>query len=549
MQSKVKIGPVLLLLFFLTGCMAYPTNFTSYQEGTRHYQGTDRFKEVALDVRFSGEGSSLEADFKQAATQYLEANGVSVVPLAADGGQSVATLSLLIGKRGDNHIIVAKLIAADGTAIEETPLFQSTYETEGVALAQHLATLAIDDLLFLWYPAKGGTSSTASAAKFTLLTNDLPRQTLGGDTTLSWEAFPSSRLLRGSAIDERDIKNVTYELRIHKAGTMWGAFRRYTRSLAYRETGIQQPSFSLPFSLPSCEKIVWSVRARFELAGHRRVTEWSGHYSTMYNGIGPLPVYPPYIHRRSVDQDKWGPVYRSFPLDHQAGGGSMEKVDPPREVKCGELHRGISSQENLRASAEFDRQLGPVLEGQSIAVSSVTERECVSARCGIAVGTADTTSEMAVCLAREFKRRSLDIPIVHFDKNDVENVRYVLSTKTHIQEEATTLSSNASDSPLADVSQSTQYSASMTTTVTDAGSGEVLGRFGAGDAGQQSQNTSFFLFIPVMKISTSGIGDMERNSCDEVARRLSFMLRGGVSTGWPEEYFKPISARLWEPEQ
>ncbi len=134
------------------------------------------------------------------------------------------------------------------------------------ALAQQIASLAVDDLILLWYPSAaagaGGQSST-TPAKFAILMNEIEPQSIGGITRLSWEAFPSQRLLEGSGLSFSEISDVSYEIRVHKAGERVLAIHRYHRSDVYRQSGIIKPGFELPFSLPSCEYIVWSVRAHF----------------------------------------------------------------------------------------------------------------------------------------------------------------------------------------------------------------------------------------------------------------------------------------------
>lgn len=540
-----------------TGCAGYPPSLPGYDASTEHYRSLERFDRILFDVTVASgtpQLASLANDVKHAGTQYLEQNKIAAVPAVAGQAANMTMLTLQILKKEPGYGVHARLTASDGSIIEETPLYLNAAGLQGESLAQHLATLAIDDLLLLWYPSDrvgGGAQSTAAPAKFALLMDELPRQTIGGETRLSWEEFPSARILEGSSVSAADISDVTYELRIHKAGRMV-VFHRYQRSMVYRKSNIQEAEFTLPFALPSCEDMVWSVRARFDLGGHRRVTEWSGHSSTSYNGLGPLPILPPYVHRRTLEQEKWGPLYRSFPLEHHAGGGTKERIKPPDSIRCGELGRGIVDDDDTVADADFENPLEPLAPGQSIAVTASSERRCISDDCKLDAGTEDTSVEMAACFAREFKRRSLNIAVTTrngIPPGTTDGIRYWLKIQTHVSEGATTRDFEISDSGLFEEdSQTTHYSSWLEASVIDGDSGDELGRISSSDTGVVSRSTvsaAFLLWLPVMYLPVSGIGDLEKNACDEVARRLSFMLRGGISSGWPEEHFRPITSRLW----
>jgi len=82
---------------------------------------------------------------------------------------------------------------------------------------------------------------------------------------LRWEAFPRSQdsELAGRAT------NVTYELQVWKIGESdQGA------ELVYERTALPNPFHAIERSLSPSTKYLWSIRARFELDGQTRLTEW-----------------------------------------------------------------------------------------------------------------------------------------------------------------------------------------------------------------------------------------------------------------------------------
>ena len=96
---------------------------------------------------------------------------------------------------------------------------------------------------------------------------------------------------------------------------------------------------------------------------------------------------------------------------------------------------------------------------------------------------------------------------------------------------------------------STKYTVSIETQVIDTYSGQVLGTLASSDTGTKGGMVGFFLIVPIMYIpNPASISSIQNNACDAIARRMSFMLRGGVSTGWPAEYFNWIHEPLWATE-
>ncbi len=296
MLGMPKVLLCILILIGLSGCTLYPPKITPYGEATKHYQTTNRFDRIAVSVEVANtdglvQPENLAKSVTEAIAEYLEQNEIQYVSESDAISQPTARLALLVSPTttaaGTEYSILARLTATDGALIDETPLFHLGRAESDDVLAQYLASTVVDDMLLLWYPSAAAgkyLASRAGPAEYTLLANDPAPQTLAGVTRVSWEPFPSPRLLSGAGVSAKDISNVSYELRVHKP-RLRVVPGRFVRTSIYRQKDIVEPWFDFPFLLPSCDYIVWSVRAHFTLAGQKRVTEWSGDYSTMYNGM------------------------------------------------------------------------------------------------------------------------------------------------------------------------------------------------------------------------------------------------------------------------
>lgn len=97
--------------------------------------------------------------------------------------------------------------------------------------------------------------------------------------TLRWEPFPGSdepslgdfrRDVKPFVpVDPSAVRDLTYELRI------WRVENGVPREVVYERKGIQASSHRLERPLEPNTKYYWSVRARFEVDGKFRVSEWS----------------------------------------------------------------------------------------------------------------------------------------------------------------------------------------------------------------------------------------------------------------------------------
>lgn len=110
--------------------------------------------------------------------------------------------------------------------------------------------------------------------------------------TLSWEPFPGThRAWMGAEpepfirVDMHSVRAVTYDLKIWTVERR-GALR-IPAELVYEREELAQPSHRLERPLQPDSEYFWSVRARFNLEGNPRATEWS------LSSIPCIPLPPP----------------------------------------------------------------------------------------------------------------------------------------------------------------------------------------------------------------------------------------------------------------
>jgi len=87
--------------------------------------------------------------------------------------------------------------------------------------------------------------------------------------TLRWESFPRPQDFRENKEGMLHlIRNVTYDLKI------WSAKGDYPYAIICSKQGLRDPCYKLEEPLEPCSKYFWTIRARFEIDGKVRVTEW-----------------------------------------------------------------------------------------------------------------------------------------------------------------------------------------------------------------------------------------------------------------------------------
>jgi hypothetical protein len=104
---------------------------------------------------------------------------------------------------------------------------------------------------------------------------------------LRWQPFPRPADLapdtNGSCAQ---FKSVTYDLHIWQGR----GEHQITKDLAYAREALPNPFHQVEIPLPRRSWYFWSVRARFELNGQTRVTEWSRIQSpALFRGANPPP--------------------------------------------------------------------------------------------------------------------------------------------------------------------------------------------------------------------------------------------------------------------
>lgn len=91
--------------------------------------------------------------------------------------------------------------------------------------------------------------------------------------TFRWEAFPRASDLKVAPEEMARVSNVRYDLVVAEESNM------NPGKVVYRRYGLTSASHALGVTLKGGTRYFWTVRARFELDGRERVTEWSStHY-------------------------------------------------------------------------------------------------------------------------------------------------------------------------------------------------------------------------------------------------------------------------------
>lgn len=89
-----------------------------------------------------------------------------------------------------------------------------------------------------------------------------------------WEAFPRPSDVAAAPEEMKRVINVRYDLLVAKEENMAPG------EIIYRQEGLQSPEHVINTSLRPDSRYFWTVRARFDLDGRSRVTEWgSTHFA------------------------------------------------------------------------------------------------------------------------------------------------------------------------------------------------------------------------------------------------------------------------------
>jgi hypothetical protein len=107
---------------------------------------------------------------------------------------------------------------------------------------------------------------------------------------------------RDGAASPQRIENVRYHVRVFRPGPATPEAIAAGPEIAHF-SGLNAPSVRIEPPLEPCAYYFWTVRARFELEGRSRATEWSGAYA----GIGGV------IDPRWARRAEWPALYPQWP--------------------------------------------------------------------------------------------------------------------------------------------------------------------------------------------------------------------------------------------
>lgn len=97
--------------------------------------------------------------------------------------------------------------------------------------------------------------------------------------TLRWQAFPREQDIELKPEDMARVTNVRYDLVVAEESNMMPG------RVVYRRYGLTSASHALGVTLKGGTRYFWTVRARFELDGRERLTEWSSTHYMARQGI------------------------------------------------------------------------------------------------------------------------------------------------------------------------------------------------------------------------------------------------------------------------
>lgn len=107
--------------------------------------------------------------------------------------------------------------------------------------------------------------------------------------TLEWERFPRGIDMKWAPEEMARVKDVRYDVIVQ---AQYGAGA--SASIVYRREGLSESTHRLETPLAVTTSYVWTVRARFELDGRQRVTQWAsmrGNWDRNVDAVTPPASY------------------------------------------------------------------------------------------------------------------------------------------------------------------------------------------------------------------------------------------------------------------
>jgi len=570
----------------LWACSGTPTGIPLYEEAIDHYRSSQRFEYVFVDVSADLRNIAPVLNDTVAAelVSYLEQVGIEASLTTDLRREATARLEVKINRDHASQVympwtyfVYARLIDHNDNIIEEATIYHNAGLSKAPATAQQLAALIVDDMLLIWHPAFGANNRgqvLTDSARFSILPDTLTILNDAQSGRVSWEAFPSERLLEGGDISAENITDVRYQLRLHPVPMAVSGPRDVLRDypLVHRAVSLTETQYVLPFVLPTCAALDWSVRAHFRLLGHPRVTEWSGrHYQ-----------------RRMEADSTTSPSAERGMLDHFHGGGIHVDVKPTEKISCPELLGGrwtrswgpftqtYDAEKINTTSIRFER----LLPGQWIAVNATVNGPCERPDCDILERDKEASEMLRVSLVSAFQDRSLRVAVRNLsgllaqlpvplesdtdqigeadllnrirtaeNSDDVRGVRYLINTElktTTGAAEKDAVVSGEGGVPVLGWSSSRPVTTIAHTDIIDVASGEVIGSINS--MGEVARGWGGVI-IPFPIVLPHGyIADPESKAIKDLAQQLAFALTvGNATTEWSEQYFEDVLAPMWEP--
>ena len=406
-------GILLIGLVSVTACSHSSVSKQSYLSPPDHYRSTDRFENIAVDVsigpgKFSDDFATIVAE---EIIIYSQRVGIDAKQTSVASEDAQAHLVVELNRPQDSaihlpwaYLVSAELHDGNGRVIDKADLYHNAGFSEGAMSAKQLAALIVDEMLLIWHPETiVGRNKPGSSERsfFALLQSKSLLSGPSGEHLLSWEAFPSQRLLEGASFSTEDVTDVEYELRLHPVAGR-GA-RQATGALVYRAEGLEDPSHLLPFKIPVCGSFDWSVRAHFRLHGWPRVTEWSGR---------------PYS-RRIGNAEQTDRFSRGPELEHFRQGGVRVARASSRSFECAELLGNGSGWINSFRLTEADAaergkgRPNPMLPRDSIGVIASVFKPCDAYNCSQKTQDRQLAELLRNSLSLALQGRSLSFTVVN----------------------------------------------------------------------------------------------------------------------------------------
>jgi len=211
-------------------------------------------------------------------------------------------------KTSDNSKIFFDDYSYHGKRYQYTAWAANSGEKLASGLKKGYASLGrdISDRIFLLYPFADRIGNDESG--FCGLGALEPKDNLadGLSPLLSWKSFPRASDVSVVPEDMLRVKNVRYEL------VVGSGENGETPDVFYHVEGLTETSHRVPMRLEPNTRYFWSVRARFDLDGRMRVTDWATYCPFGRQLVVGGRIYRFYTPKvgRYRERDKWvkGPL-------------------------------------------------------------------------------------------------------------------------------------------------------------------------------------------------------------------------------------------------